>query len=206
MIRNFLAAIGCLTLIVALLVAGWWFRDDLAAWWEARAGVVATEPSLELAEEAEVKVQGLMDGSEDEIRLSELELQSYLQYRVSFPPGVYNPAVDLQDTTAKVSVDLNLAELSRGSQAADGLRRFMGDSTRVNTQVYPRVVEEGRAGLTVMSLQAGVVPVPPLFIPNILSQTGFEVSGGRTVIIPISREIEDIRIADDEVLLKREER
>lgn len=208
MIRNLLAAIGCLTVIVVLALLGWYFQDDLREWWENRGGVAATEPSPELADAAAAKVEDLFAGREEEIRLDELELQSYLQFRAleRLPRGVHNPALDLQDSTAAMSVDLNLAELGGASRAADNLRRFMGDSARVDTELYPRLLEEGRVGLTVLSLQAGMVPVPALFIPNILAQTGFEVTGGRTLVIPVSRDIREVRIEDEEVVLQREER
>ncbi|MFQ5679909.1 MAG: hypothetical protein ACE5HP_10680 [Gemmatimonadota bacterium] len=205
-IRNFFAAIGCLTVIVALVAAAWWYRDDLRAWWSARDRVEGIEPSPELAAAAAEKLESLAAGrGPDELRLNEMEVRSYLRYRLSeaLPPGVSDPSVDLKDSTLAMSVVLDLVTLGETIPAALKLRRFFGDTARVNTEIYPRLVGEGIGHATVMSLQAGLVPVPPPLIPNILAQTGFEVTEGRTVVIPVPRELGGFRVRNEEVVVVR---
>lgn len=205
--RDLFAAVGCLTVIVVVAAVGWLYRDDLRGWWAARDRVEAVEPSPELADRAAAKLEFLVDGSGPaEVRLSGAELQSYLRYRLAsgLPAGVSDPAVELRDSTLELSVALQLSRLAEESAAAENLRRFFGDSARVRTELQPRVGGEGVGHLTVLSLQAGLVPVPPLFIPNVLGQAGFQTVGGRTIIFPIPPELREIRIEDQEVVLRRE--
>ena len=206
-IRNFFAGIGCLTVIAVLAVAAWIYRDDIRAWITSGDEIVMAEPSAELAERAEQKLRAIAEGTApDQTRISELELQSWVQYRLAeqLPEGVYNPAVDLRDSTVAVSAELVFSRLAAPGSAADGLRRLMGDSATVVTELFPVVEGSGVGGVTVLSLQAGVVPVPPMFIPNILRQAGLETGeGGRTVIFAIPVQVTEIRIVDEEIVLSR---
>lgn len=206
LIRNFFAAIGCLTLILALVAAAWWYRDDLRAWWSDRNRVEVVHPNPELAAVAEEKLEALMAGrGPDEVRLNEMELQSFVRYRMAdqLPPGIGDPMVTLGDSTLSLSVALDLVSLGQTVPAAAELRRFFGDSARVKTEVYPYLAEDGLGRVTVLNLQAGVVPVPPLLIPNLLSRTGFETEG-RTLVVPLPPGLRGMRIQGEELIVSRE--
>lgn len=208
LIRNVLAGVGCLTVLVILVVAAWFYREDIQRWLTGRTEVVATEPSPELAERAEEKLRRLAEGEgDDEVRLSGLELQSWVEYRLAdgLPDGVYDPRLTLRDSTLELSAELDLNRLAASSEAAEGLRRFMGDSARVTTELQPRVQAPGEGSVAVLSLQAGVVPVPPPFIPYVLRQAGFRTDGtGRRVLFPLPEDVSEIRVEAGEVLLVRE--
>lgn len=207
LIRNFFAGIGCLAVVLAIGVGAWLYGDEIRDWWANRGGVEATEPSPELAERASERLEEFLaaDGPE-ELRLSETELQSWARYRAAtaLPEGVSEPQVEIRDSTVAMSVALNLVTLGRQSEAAGNLRRFFGDSARVTAELLPRVHGPGVGHVTVLSLQAGVVPVPPLFVPNILAQTGFEVTGGRTVVVPLPDDLREIEIGNEAIVLRRE--
>lgn len=206
LIRNFLAAIGCLTLILALAAAAWWYRDDLRAWWSARNRVEVVHPSPELAAATEEKLEALVAGrGPEEVRLNEMEVQSFVRYRLAdqLPAGVGDPNVALGDSTLSLNVALDLVILGQTVPAAAELRRFFGDSARVNTEVYPRLTEDGLGRVTVLSLKAGLVPIPPLLIPNILAKTGFETEG-RTLVVPLPPGLRDMRIEGEELIFSRE--
>jgi hypothetical protein len=209
-VRNFLAAIGCLTVLLVLLVAGWLYREEIAEWLRSRNEIVMTEPSAQLAEQAEEKLEAIVDGTgPDVIRLSEMELQSYIQYYLMdrLPAGVYDPAVDLRDSTVALSADLRLDELS--GDGLDAVRRIIGDSARVMTELYPTVAAPGEGRVTVLSLQAGLVPVPTMFIPAVLKETlpqfGLSSNGSNKVPIPIPEDVQAIRIGNEEIVLIRKE-
>ena len=208
--RNFFASIGCLTVLVILLVGSWLYRAEIKEWWLERNEIVMSEPSAELAAAAEEKMEAIADGSASgEVRLSETELQSYMQYRVAgrLPDGIYNPAVDLRDSTMSLSAELDFNRLAASSSAAEGLQRFMGDSARVMTELYPTIAAPGEAAVTVLSLQAGMVPVPPMLIPMVLDQVleqfELESGGGRVVAFPIPEDVRAIRIENEELVLIR---
>lgn len=207
LIRNLFAGIGCLTVLLVLAVAGWMYREEIADWLETRNEIVmAAEPSEELAARTEEKLAAIADGTaEGELRLSEVELQSYVLYRLAprFPDGVSDPVVDVRDSTIAMSAALDMRRLATGSNAAEGLRRFIGDSARVTTELYPTVEEVGRAKLQVLSLQAGVFPVPPLLIGTVLREVGLPNDGARAILVPIPEDVGSVRIENEHVILVR---
>lgn len=205
MIRNFFAWIGCLTFVVVLVVVGWFYREDIQAWLTQGDGIVMSEPSTELAVQAEEKLEAIEDGTAPgEVRLSEMELQSYVQFRLAeqLPAGVTNPAIDLRDSTVAVSASLDFTRLQVAVEQVEMLRRMMGDSTTVQGELYPRVGAPGEGRVDVLSLQAGIVPVPPPLIGAVLEGAGIRAEG-RTAILEIPLDIQSIRVENEEIILVR---
>ncbi len=205
MVKNLLAGIGCLTLIVVLAVAGWWFRDDIRAWMNGRNTIVMEAPSPELALRAERKIEELIQGGgENETRFSEAELQSYVQYRLveRLPAGVTDPAVDLRDSTIAIRAGLDLTRLEAGGTAVENLRRMIGDSTVVTGELLPRVAGPGQGRVEVLSLQAGIFPVPPLLIGTALQGIGLPTEG-RTVLLDVPEDVVSVRVENEELILVR---
>jgi hypothetical protein len=205
MIRNFFAWIGCLTFVVVLAGVGWFYREDIQAWLTTGDEIVMSEPSTELAIRAEEKFEGIADGTAPgEVRLSEMELQSYVQFRLAeqLPAGVTNPAVDLLDSTVAMSAALDFTRLEVAGDAAEMLRRMIGDSATVQTELYPTVGAPGEGRIEVLSLQAGRVPVPPMLIGTALDNLGLQAEG-RTAILVIPADVESIRVENEEIVLVR---
>jgi hypothetical protein len=206
MIRDFFAWIGCLTFVVVLVVAGWLYREDIQAWLTQGDEIVMSEPSAELAMRAEEKLDAISDGTaRGEVRLSEMELQSYVQFRLAeqLPAGVTNPAVDLRDSTVAVSASLDLTRLEVAGDEVAMLRRIMGDSATVQTELYATVGAPGEGRIDVLSLQAGVFPLPPMLIGRVLEGVGLR-SEGRTAILEIPADVESIRVENEEIVLVRQ--
>ena len=205
MIRSFFAWIGCLTFIVLVGVGAWLFRDDIQGWLTQGDEIVMTEPSAELAIQAEEKLQGILDGStRGEVRLSEMELQSYVQFRLveRLPAGVSNPAVDLRDSTVAMSAALDFTRLTVAGDQIEMVRRFMGDSATVNTELYPTIVTPGEGRIEVLSLQAGVIPLPAMAIGTILEGVGLPADG-QTVLFVLPDDVEAIQVRNEEILVLR---
>jgi hypothetical protein len=206
MVRNLFAGIGCLTVLVILGVVAWIFRDDIASWMNSRDEIVMGEPSPELAIVAEEKIQELIEGRGDrETRFTEAELQSYVQYRLvdRLPPGVGDPAVDLLDSTIAVSAALDFTRLDVGGAAVENLRRVMGDSATVTSEIYPTVGGPGSGRIEVLTLQAGVFPVPPMLIGTAIQGLGLP-SEGRVVILAIPADVIELRIESETLVLIRD--
>lgn len=206
LIRNMFAGIGCLTVVLVLAVAAWFYRDEIREWVDSRNEIVMSEPSPELAMRAEEKIQEVIDGEGDrETRLTELELQSYVQYRLvdRLPAGVYDPAVDLRDSTIAVSARLDLRRLEVAGTAVENLRRMIGDSTLVTGEVYPTVEGPGRGRAEILTLQAGMFPVPPMLIGMGIQQLGLE-NQGNAVLITLPEDVIGFRVENEEVILIRD--
>ena len=75
MIKNCLARIGCLAVILVVLAAGWLLRDDIARWWQRLELTAASIPTEEVAERASRKLEQLVagDGSR-KLELSQVEI------------------------------------------------------------------------------------------------------------------------------------
>lgn len=205
MIRNFFAWIGCLTFLVVLVLTGWLFREDIQAWLTRGEEILMAEPSAELAISAEEKFEAIAEGRVGgEVRFTEMELQSYVQYRLAerLPPGVSDPAVDLRDSTVAMTAALDFTRLQVAPDAVEMLRRMMGDSATVQTELYPTVGAPGEGRIEILSLQAGVVPVPPMFIGMVLEGVGIRAEG-RTAILTIPDDVESIRVRNEEIVLVR---
>lgn len=210
-IRSCLAGIGCLT-VLALGGAGYWFWPEIQDWWSGRsAGVVyVEEPSEELAARAEARLRALLEeGDADEARLTETEVQSLVAYRVApqLPPGVSQPVATLQDSTVELSALLNLEQLaaSMDSDAASRLQEFIGDTARVTALLHPHVAEPARGELSIIRLQAGLFPVPPLLIPGMITQLGFSTAPGnpRAMNVPLPAEISSVTVEAEELVVRR---
>ena len=206
LIRNAFATIGFFTVLIVGLGGAWLFRDEIKTWVNSRNEVVMTEPSPELAAVAEEKLRELYDGEGGrETRLSEAELQSYVQYIAAprLPAGVNNPAVDIRDSTLAMSAGLDLTVLDVGGDAVQNLRRVIGDSTLVSSEVYPRIVRPGEGRIQVLSLQAGLFPVPPMMIGMAIQQLGLR-NDGAAVLLDLPEDVIELRIENEQVVLIRD--
>lgn len=181
MLKGCLARIGCLTVLAAIALAAWFFRDDLSgAWRRLDIGAASGEVSERLAVDAEAKIRGLAASeSPSRVRLSEEEVRSLLRYRVAplLPAGIEDLDVDLRDSTAVLSARLVTDSLPV-TGAADRLRSFLADSTQVLAEVRVGIVRRGAGQLEVETLQAGGIVVPSMVVPWILAE--IEVAGTRT--------------------------
>jgi hypothetical protein len=206
LVRNAFATIGFFTVVLVLGLGGWIFRDEIKAWVNEKNEVVMAEPSPELADLAAAKIQALADGEGDrETRFTEAELQSYLQYHAvdRLPAGVNNPAIDIQDSTLAVSAGLDLTLLEVSGDAVDNLRRLIGDSALVASEVYPRVMSPGRGRVDILSLQAGLFPVPPMLIGMAIQQLGLP-NEGPAVLLDLPIDVIELRIENQELVLVRD--
>lgn len=204
--RRLFSGIGVLVVLLALLVTGWILRDDIEAWLANVEGedIAMSEPSPEAAERVETLLRELRSGADgaDEARFTETELQSYVEYTVAprLPDGLAEPAIELRDSTVAFSVTVDFTRLALAGDAAAGLGRMFGDSALVAGEVFPEVGEVGEGRLHLVSLQAGVFPVPPLLLGMAGEQLGLRMEGG-TVLFDIPAAVAEVRVEDDVVIL-----
>ena len=207
--RRLFTGLGFLTFLLILLLAGWIFREDIEAWL-ANVGaneIVVVETTPEFGPEAAADVDAALEelaagGGAAETRFTETELQSYVRYELTprLPAGVGEPAVELRDSTVAFSVMLDFARLPIDADQAASLARLLGDSARVAGEVFPQVGESGEGRLHLVSIQAGVIPVPPLMLGVAAQQLGLRADG-RTVLFDIPETVVDVRVENEEIVL-----
>ena len=207
--RRLFTGLGFLTFLLILLVAGWIFREDIEAWLgnvdADEIVVVDSAPAFgpEAAAQVDTALQELAGGGGTaETRFTETELQSYVRYELTprLPAGVGEPAVELRDSTVAFSVMLDFTRLPIAADAAATLTRMLGDSARVAGEVFPEVGEIGEGRLHLVSLQAGVLPVPPMLLGMAAQQLGLRADG-RTVLFDIPETVVEVRVENEQIVL-----
>jgi hypothetical protein len=173
---------GCIRTIigfvVALAIAGVLFlnRDrvtDAVNRLRGREAVVATVPSQELADAASARLDDLADGKTQRVALSELDVQSLLQYkyRSLLPAFVNAPVVELDgdkvEITARVPVD-RLPQLNELGDAA----AFLPDTADLGIRGSVLPLRPGRVALTVDQVRAQKIPLPQRLVAGALSRLG----------------------------------
>ena len=210
-IRSCLAGVGCLTLLALGGGAAWMYWPEIQEWWSGRSATVVfeVEPSEELAAAAEARLRSMFEeGGPVEARFTEAEVQSLVLYRVAptLPAGVSEPLATLQDSTVEVSALLDLEQLAASidSEAAGRLQEFIGDTARVTARLHPLVAGPARGELSILRLQAGLFPVPPLLIPGMITQLGFSTAPGnpRAMAVEIPPEIKNVTVEAEELVVR----
>lgn len=191
-------------LLVGVLLAGWLSRDTIASWLAGFEIGYGAQPSERLAERAEDKVDRLFRvGLTDPVRFSEAELQSLLTYRAlpTFPAGIEDPRVDVQDSVVVLSALILPAELE--SSGPDAIMSLLADTSRVISAMVPSIDRPGWLTVEIESLQVGALVVPSLMVPMVLEALraqGFSTSGG-AVVSPVPRDVGSVEIDGDDVVL-----
>ena len=209
MIKNCLARIGCLALILGVVVGGWLFRDDLAGWWRRLEITTSSEPSEEMAQRAAAKLQGLVSrkGSRG-MELSQAEIQSLLTYRAGplLPGGISEPLVEVRDSTVLFSARVDPGGLE-GLASPEVVERLFSDSAQVVVELRPGVLAPGVALLEVVTLQAGSIVVPSMMVPWILDS--IEMPGvertGVTLLLPTPGRVARFEIDGGSLVLQMEQ-
>ncbi len=206
MIKNCLARIGCLSLVLIVVGGGWWFREDIAGWLQRLEITSASRPSEQLAARASEKLESFAtpDGG-DELALSQAELQSLLTYRAQplFPEGISEPVVEVRDSTVVLSASVDPQGLE-GLASPEVVERLFPDSARVLVELWPGVVSPGIARVEVLKLQAGSIMVPSLMIPWILDSIempGVETTGV-TLFLPTPGRVSRFAVDGDRLVLE----
>jgi hypothetical protein len=206
MIKNCLARIGCLALILIVVAGGWFFREDVTGWLSRLEITSASQPSEDLAERAATKLEALTarDGAR-KLELSQAEIQSLLTYRAApvLPGGISDPVVELRDSTVLLSARVDPRELE-GLASPEVVERLFSDSARVVVELWPGVVAPGVARVEIVTLQAGSILVPSMMVPWILESIdmqGIETTGVM-LLLPTPGRVALFRIDADKLVLE----
>ena len=206
MIKNCLARIGCLALILVVVAGGWFFRDDIAGWWRRLEITSASQPSENLAERATSKLEAMSsrDGPQ-RLELGQAEIQSLLTYRAEpmLPAGISDPVVELRDSTILLSARVDPRGLE-GLASPEVVERLFSDSAKVVVELLPGVVAPGVAQVEIVTLQAGSIVVPSMMVPWILESIemqGVETTGVM-LLLPTPGRVTHFEVAAGQLVLE----
>ena len=206
MIKNCLARIGCLALILVVVAGGWLFRDDIAGWWRQLEITSASQPSENLAERATSKLEAMASGDGPQrLELGQAEIQSLLTYRAEpmLPAGISDPIVELRDSTLLLSARVDPRGLE-GLASPEVVERLFSDSAKVVVELLPGVVAPGVAQVEIVTLQAGSIVVPSMMVPWILESIemqGVETTGVM-LLLPTPGRVTHFQVAAGKLVLE----
>lgn len=171
-----LRRIVSLVVVIALGVGAWLYRDHLLVAWHDFRGTApaeALEPSPELADQAERKLDGLRDGTSSYAALSAIELESLLAFRYAgvLPGFLDTPAVEMQGDRlrlrARVPVD-RLPDIEGLGPAT----AFLPDTTELTVSGRLLPLQPGRVAFAVDDVSAQRFPLPSRLVPGALERLG----------------------------------
>ena len=155
--------------LVALAAGAWYFRDQIPGPWQKDAPV---EVSPAAAAAAEEKLDQLRAGG-DTVRLSGVELTSYLRYRFQeqLAGQLEAPAVDFEGEEVILTGRFPTDRLPDSRQVR-ALQEFLPDTADVRVAGGMRTLSPGRVALRVDNASFARVPVPADVIPEALGRVG----------------------------------
>jgi hypothetical protein len=164
-----------LVVLIALVGAGWLFRDRLQTAWHDIRGIrqAETVATPELADAAHAKLEALAAGTAGHATLSAAELQSLLLYRYQgvLPAFLGSPQVEFRDDRlrlrARVPVDKLPHVEGLGEAAA-----FLPDTTELTVSGRLLPLDTGRAAFVVEDVSAQRFPLPRRLVPGALERLG----------------------------------
>jgi len=205
-----LRRLGCLVLLLAAaLVAGFLFRDRLAALYHrlrgsrAAAPVAYAAPAPGSAARAGAALDGLTRrGGPAYVDLSAAELAGLVAREVSPGPRpvLDSVAVALDSGRVEVRGSVDVAVVPR--EVLGPLAGGLGARQRV-TAAGTLSVAEGQVWWTVDAVHIGDLPVPHAAIPRLLRALGLPGLRGAAIPLPLAAGVGDVRVTPAAVRLYR---
>jgi hypothetical protein len=164
------AVIGGLVFLLALLGAGWWFRDDILRLVGREREPVEVSP--EAAAIAEEKIERLRTEG-DTARLSSVEVSSLLRYRgpAWLSQRVHEPDVRFASDTVRVGGTIATSELPSHPEL-DRVRVLLPDSSRVDIAGGLTALPSGRMAMEIGEVKFAGIPIPVRYYPDVLQRFG----------------------------------
>lgn len=195
-------SLGVLVLLVALLGAGWYFREPLLAL--MGRGSEPVEVSPEAAALAEEKIDRLRTAG-DTARLSSIEASSLLRYRgpAWLTQRVHEAGVEFDSDTVRVSGTIATSELPSHPEL-DRVRVLLPDSSRVEISGVIAPLPSGRMAMDIGRVTFAGVPIPARYYPDVLARFGREDEPGldeSSIAVPLPEGVGSARVENGSLVL-----
>ena len=195
-------ALGVLVALVALIGAGWYFREPLLALMGRGSDPVEVSP--EAAALAEEKI-ALLRTDGDTARLSSIEASSLLRYRgpVWLTQRVHEAGVEFDSDTVRVSGTIATSELPSHPEL-DRVRVLLPDSSRVEISGVIAPLPSGRMAMDIDRVTFAGVPIPARYYPDVLARFGREDEPGldeSSIAVPLPEGVGSARVENGSLVL-----
>jgi len=210
--RSCLKLIGCGTLLIAGLVAGWLARDEIASYVSAVVGrsdaptEAAASSAPELARRVDDKIVALGQGELDEAVLDADELNAWIEYglRGFFPSYI-------SDVTAAIEEEKLVLAGRVALQEVEGIERmgpwvaFLGDTAAVSFSGRLDGLRPGAGIYFVDDIQVGALPLPGAMRDQLMLQLKGGSGGdlpANAVAFELPRFVTDVGVREHYVYLR----
>lgn len=210
-LRQLFAQIGCAVVLVAMLVLGWVFKDQLAAVYRRARHLpppAVTETYVLPDSAAHPTARAALGrlgraGGPAYVDLTAGEVAALVQSQLGSGAPVDSVRVAFTDTEVKVRASADLSQLPRG--ALGPFAGAMEGRQPVALSGTFSADSAGRLLLTVTSLSVGDFPFPRSTIGAVLRAMRVPGASGRTVPVPLEQRVGDVRIVNGTLRLYRAE-
>jgi hypothetical protein len=210
--RSCFKLIGCGTLLVAGVVAGWLARDDIASYVSAvvdrsEAPLEASSSSLpDLARRAEDKIVALGQGELDEATLDADELNAWIEYGLKgfFPSYVSDVSAAIEEEKLVLAGRVALQEVP-GIEQLGSWVAFLGDTARVSFSGRLDGLRPGAGVYFVDDVQVGALPLPSAMRDQLLAQLKRGSNGDlptNAVAFELPQFVTDVGVREDHIFLR----
>ncbi|MGD2151715.1 MAG: hypothetical protein PVG79_00515 [Gemmatimonadales bacterium] len=187
--RSCLKLIGCGTLLVAALVAGWLARHEIASYVSGVVGrgdapkEAAASSAPELARRVDDKVVALGQGELDEAVLDTDELNAWIEYglRGFFPSYISDVRAAIEEEMLVLAGRVALQEVP-GIERMGPWVAFLGDTAAVSFSGRLDGLRPGAGVYFVDEVQVGALPLPDAMRDQLLAQ----LKGGSSGDLPVN--------------------
>jgi hypothetical protein len=211
LIRGSLGCLRRLTALIALVAiagAAWLYRDRLALFVDdlrGRATGVAIEPSEALALRAEARFDSLSGGELTRAALSQVEVQSLVQYRYAqlLPAFVASPRVELAADRLRLRLRIPTDRLPRVGGLTEILT-LLPDTTDVAITGQLLPMDGQRIALAIDAVEAARIPIPRRLVPAVLERLGRSDEPGLpadAIAVPLPRGVHGAYVRGDSLVL-----
>ncbi|UCF20593.1 MAG: hypothetical protein JSU87_04055 [Gemmatimonadota bacterium] len=209
--RSCLSAIGCGTLLLAGLAAGWLFHEEIgdvvaALRGKDEAATEVTAPDgAALAREVEERIVALGQGRVDEVVLSVQELDSWIRYGLQgfFPSYISDVTAGIEDEALVLAGRVAMRELPGASRLGAAVA-LLGDTAMVTARGRLDGLAPGRGVMFVDNVQVGPMPLPDAWRDQLLAQlrAGAADLPANAVPFDLPRFVTDVGVRGDHVVLR----
>jgi len=197
-----------LFLLLVGVIAGvaWMNRDQITALL-GRHSPTGEAASLEVAQQAEKKLQDLANGEADSVKLSSVEIQSLLNYRFVqvLPAFVDSPRIELEDGKIKVNARIPVDQLPEIGGLGDAAA-FLPDTTDVGMTGRILPLGSGRIAIAIDEVNAASIPLPNRLVPPALRKLGRRNEPGlpqNALAVPLPPGAGSARVSGDTLVITR---
>ncbi len=208
-VKNFLATVGCLTVLVVVIGGGWLFRDQLYGAYRSVTGIESRAaadssvgaPSARARRSAEAKEAVLGARGTGYVRLSADEVASLIDARLAPPARAAVDSLRVILTEGRIALEARVKLAVFGKDLLGPLSGLLDASERLRMAGGAEMRAPGELAWRCDEFVIVSFPFPPSVIPALVNRMTGRDDG--VFLIPVPTTVGEVRVRADGVTLYR---